>query len=177
MSGINSATAYGAYARSTSKPLARGDLVLVHCNSYVDGYWTDITRTFCLGPPDDRHRRMYAAVAEARAAALTAIKPGVAARDVDRAARDVLRDLGFGEQFKHPTGHGVGFAAIDHNARPRLHPASDDVLQIGSAFNVEPGVYLDGADGMRHCDMVAVTETGVEVLTGFQTALSDLVRD
>jgi Xaa-Pro aminopeptidase len=177
MSGINSATAYGSYARSTSKPLARGDLVLVHCNSHVDGYWTDITRTFCLGPPDDRRRRMYAAVADARAAALAAIKPGVAARDVDRAARDVLRAHGFGEQFKHPTGHGVGFAAIDHSARPRLHAASDDVLEIGSVFNVEPGVYRDGLDGMRHCDMVAVTETRAELLTPFQAELGDLVRD
>lgn len=175
MSGIRSASAHGAYARSTAKQLAPGELVLVHCNACADGYWTDITRTFCLGSPDARQRRMYDAVSEARAAALSAIRPGVAAREVDRAARDVMRTHGFGDQFKHPTGHGVGFAAIDHDARPRLHPKSDDILQVGSVFNVEPAVYLEGLDGLRHCDMVAVTEGGAELLTPFQGEVDELI--
>ncbi len=119
---------------------------------------------------------MYEAVSEARAAALAAIKPGVAGRDADRAAREVMQAHGMRDQFKHPTGHGVGFAAIDHNARPRLHPKSEDVIQIGSVFNVEPAVYFEGQDGIRHCDMVAVTERGAEVLTSFQACLDDLVR-
>jgi Xaa-Pro aminopeptidase len=175
MSGANSARAYGAYARSTSKQLCEGELVLVHCNSYADGFWTDITRTYCLGQPDERQRTMYEAIFAAREAALATIAPGVRAADVDAAAREVLALRGFGAQFRHSTGHGVGFAAIDAGAQPRLHPASPDVLLEGMVCNVEPAIYIDGYGGIRHCDMVAVTDTGSEVLTPFHTELADLV--
>ena len=175
MSGANSARAYGAYARSTSKQLCAGELVLVHCNSYADGYWTDITRTYCLGEPDERQRAMYEAVLAARDAALAAIAPGVRAADVDAAARNVIASRGFGALFKHATGHGVGFSAIDAGAQPRLHPASPDVLLEGMVCNVEPAIYIDGFGGVRHCDVVAVTDTGCEVLTPFHAELADLV--
>ncbi|HJT79488.1 MAG TPA: M24 family metallopeptidase, partial [Gemmataceae bacterium] len=95
-------------------------------------------------------------------------------RDVDGAARGVLRQRGYGDLFKHGTGHGVGFAAINHNARPRIHPASDDVLEAGMVFNVEPAVYVEGYGGIRHCDVVAATDTGAEVLTPFQASLMSL---
>ena len=175
MSGPNSARAFGAYARSTSKRLREGELVLVHCNSYADGLWTDITRTYCLGKPDERGRAMYEAVFAARSAALAAIAPGVRAADVDAAAREVMSSRGFGALFKHSTGHGVGFAAIDAGAQPRLHPASPDVLLAGMVCNVEPAVYIDGYGGLRHCDIVAVTESGCEVLTPFHATPEDLV--
>lgn len=168
MSGPNAARAHGSHASSGDRRLQEGDLVLVHCNSYAGGLWTDITRTFCLGPPDERRRRMYEAVLAARAAALASIRPGARAADVDRAAREVLASHGFGGAFKHPTGHGVGHAAIDHDALPRIHPRSDGTLDAGMVFNVEPAVYLEGLDGMRHCDVVAVTEGGVDLLTPFQ---------
>jgi len=178
MSGANAAEAYRAYARSSAKPLARGDLVLVHCNSHLNGYWTDITRTYCLGAPDGRQRTMYEAVFAARQAALGVIRPGVTARSVDHAARATLGDRGFGDAFKHGLGHGVGFAAIDHTAHPRLAPTSKDVLEHGMVCNIEPAIYLEGYGGIRHCDVVAVTESGAEVLTPFQAspealALSD----
>ncbi len=170
MSGSNSAKACGAFARSGDRRLGVNELILVHCNSYADGYWTDVTRTFCLGEPDERMRRMYDAVFAARGAALEALRPGAKASAVDAAARSVLRDRGFGAEFKHSTGHGVGFEAISPNALPRLHPKSDDVLQPGMVFNVEPAVYIDGYGGLRHCDMVALTASGAEVLTPFQGA-------
>jgi Xaa-Pro aminopeptidase len=175
MSGANSARAFGAYARSTSKRLRDGDLVLVHCNSYADGYWTDITRTYCMGQPSERQRTMYETVLAARAAALAIIAPGVRAADVDAAAREVIASRGFGALFKHSTGHGVGFAAIDAEAQPRLHPASPDVLLAGMVCNVEPAIYIDGFGGIRHCDAIAVTESGCEVLSAFHTELDDLV--
>ena len=174
MSGINSAQAYRAYARSTAKRVALGDLVLVHANSYVDGYWTDVTRTYCLGTPDHRQRAMYDAVFEARRVALDLIRPGVSGQSVDSAVRDVLTARGFGPAFKHSTGHGVGFGAIDHNARPRLAPGSNDILEAGMVCNVEPALYLDGYGGVRHCDMVAVTDTGARVLTPFQASIEEL---
>ena len=89
------------------------------------------------------------------------------ASEVDRAARETLKAYGFEKEFKHPTGHGVGFSAISHNARPRIHPQSKEVLEPGMVFNIEPAVYIEGYGGIRHCDMVAITDTGVEVLTPF----------
>lgn len=86
-----------------------------------------------------------------------------------------MKEHGFEEEFRHATGHGVGFAAINHNAPPRIHPKSRDILQPGMVFNIEPGIYIEGVGGMRHCDMVVVTEKGAEVLTPFQRNLDDFV--
>lgn len=174
MSGPNSAEA-AAYARSRVRQIQRGDFVLVHCNSYVDGFWTDITRTYVVGEPGARQRKIQAAISDARAAALNAICPGARASDVDRAARRVLAEHGFTSEFKHSTGHGVGYAGIDANALPRVHPKSPDVMATGMVFNVEPAVYIDGWGGARHCDTVALTEKGVEVLSDFQTSAEELM--
>jgi len=177
MSGPRSASAHGAYAISSDRVMQPGELVMVHCNSNIAGYWTDITRTFCLGKPTEQQQRMYDAISAAREAALQAIHPGVRAADVDKAARQVLSARGFGDQFKHATGHGVGFAAIDHNAQPRLHPKSPDLLEVGMVFNVEPAIYIENVQGMRHCDMVTVTDSGAEVLTPFLEDPRELILD
>jgi Xaa-Pro aminopeptidase len=169
MSGPHSAQASGAYARTRARVLDAGDLVLVHCNSYADGYWTDITRTYHLGANDEQKEKMYGAVFDARHAALMAIRPGVKAGEVDAAARNVIRERGFGDAFKHGTGHGVGFAAISANSMPRIHPACHDLLEAGMVFNLEPAIYVEGFGGVRHCDMVTVTPSGAEVLTDFQS--------
>lgn len=165
MSGPNSATASAAYARTRQRTIDPGDLVMVHANTCADGYWTDITRTYIAGEPSPRQFAIRTAIDEARQAALAVIRPGTTGDKVDRAARDVMTRHGFGEAFRHPTGHGVGFAAISGEALPRIHPAYADPLAQGSSFNVEPAAYFDGYGGMRHCDVVAVTSTGVEILT------------
>ncbi len=169
MSGSNAMRASGAFAMSGTRSLESGDFVLVHCNSWLNGFWTDITRTWVLGEPDAEKKRVQTAIAEARLAALDRIRPGAQARDVDLAARNVMKQHGFEREFKHATGHGVGFAAIDHNARPRIHPASPDVFESGMVFNVEPAAYSEDFGGSRHCDVVAVTQTGYELLTDFQS--------
>ncbi|HET8649179.1 MAG TPA: Xaa-Pro peptidase family protein [Gemmatimonadales bacterium] len=174
MSGPNAAEAGSAYARSHARRIQPGDLVLVHCNSFVDGLWTDVTRTYVLGRPTDQQQALYQAVFRARDAALRSIRPGVRGREVDAAARGVLDEAGWGSRFTHSTGHGVGFAAIDHAAVPRLHPRSDDLLEPGMVCNVEPAVYLSGETGLRHCDLILVTEYGAEVLTPFQQTLEEL---
>jgi Xaa-Pro dipeptidase len=175
MSGENSARAGGTYARTRNRQLQAGDLVLVHCNSTIDGYWTDITRTYCLGEPDARRRAMYDAVFAARAAALAAIRPGAAAADVDRAGRQVLEDRGFGKYFTHAIGHNVGFTAISAEYPPRLHPASPDRLDVGMTFNIEPAIYIEGYGGIRHCDVVSVRESGVDLLTPFGGQTAELI--
>jgi Xaa-Pro dipeptidase len=175
MSGKNSFAAHGAFAHSTKKELESGDLVLAHCNSYADGFATDITRTFSLGVVDQQRREMYDAIFAARAAAFDKLMPGVRAADIDAAARHVLTDRGYGPRFLHSTGHGVGFGAISANALPRIHPKSTDMLEPGMVFNVEPAIYIEGYGGMRHCDMVAITETGFTLLTDFQTHVDDML--
>ncbi len=175
MSGPNSALAGSAYARSRTRRIEAGDLVLIHCNSYADGHWTDITRTFSIGEPDIRGRAIREAVFAAREAALGALAPGVPAAHIDVAARTELRARGFGPQFTHSTGHGIGFSAIDGNAQPRLHPKSPDTIQAGMVFNIEPAVYIKKFGGIRHCDMVAVSDTGAELLTDFQCHPEELV--
>jgi Xaa-Pro aminopeptidase len=130
-----------------------------------------------LGAPEQRQLRLYEAVFSARAAALAAIRPGARACEVDRAARDVMRSRDLSDAFKHPTGHGIGFAAIAANALPRIHPRSDEVLETGMVFNIEPAAYFEGWGGLRHCDMVAVTRGGAEVLTSFQANTTMLLLD
>jgi Xaa-Pro dipeptidase len=175
MSGPHAYEASASYQRSRSRKIKNGELVLIHCNSYADGFWTDITRTFFIGDPDDRTARLFNAVFSAREAALAAIKPGIKGSDVDEAARERMKQEGFSRNFLHPTGHGVGFAAIDHNAPPRLHPKSGDRLEVGMTFNIEPGIYIQGLGGLRHCDMVALTESGPKLLTPFQCNLAELL--
>ncbi len=166
--GTRSAQAARPFQHTAAHAIATGDLVLVHCNVACNGFWTDLTRTYVVGQPSEQIVRMQEAVTAAREAALGAIAPGVRACDVDAAARGVIDDFGFGQAFPHPTGHGVGFLATDHNAPPRLHPQSDEALEAGMVFNVEPAVYLDAVGGLRHCDMVAVTEAGVRLLSDVQ---------
>jgi Xaa-Pro aminopeptidase len=163
MSGPNAAKGSAAYQHTTARAFEAGDTVLLHCNSYTGGMWTDITRTYLLAP--NRYDGIRQAIRDARDAALAAIRPGIEAHVVDHAARSVLESRGFGTQFRHATGHGVGFAAINHNAHPRIHPLSNDVLMPGMVFNIEPAYYEDGACGIRHCDMVSVTDTGAELLS------------
>ena len=167
MSGANGAKADAAYQISTGKPLEEGESILIHCNSYADGYWTDISRTFTLGKPEHEVQRALKAIAESGKAAVAAIKPGVTADEIDSIAKAVLDDHGFSESKGDSIGHGVGFQAIYHHARPCIQPHSCEPLQEGMVFNVEPGIYVDDKLGARHCDMVAVTSDGCEVLTDF----------
>ena len=169
MSGPNSVTASAAFARTRTRAILPADLVMIHSNTCHNGHWTDITRTHTApgAPVPDIHTEIRAAITEARSAALAIIRPGALARDVDAAARQVMAQHGFGKDFVHAAGHGVGFAAANGNALPRIHPTSPDILQPGMTFNIEPAAYLKDIGGMRHCDVVAVTPTGAEVLTDF----------
>jgi Xaa-Pro aminopeptidase len=177
MSGPNSAEAFGAYARSRARRIAVGDFVLIHCNSYTDGFWTDVTRTYHIGELNREEQAMYDAVFAAREAAFHMLTPGVGGAAIDSAARRVLDQRGYGAAFKHSTGHGVGFEAINANARPRLHPKSSDTMLAGMVFNLEPAIYIEGRGGLRHCDMVALTADGCELLTSFHCGVDDLVLD
>lgn len=175
MSGPRSAEAYRAYALTSNRTLQQGDFVLVHINSYVDGFWTDLTRTYFLGVPSGRQLAMYEAVLEARLRALHTLGAGVRAATVDAAARDRLTAAGFGAAFKHQLGHGVGYGAIYYNDPPRLHPCSEDILRENMVCNLEPAIYLTDFGGLRHCDMVAVLHEGFQLLSPFHSSLAELL--
>jgi Xaa-Pro dipeptidase len=172
MSGPHSAQACAAFQQTGSRTIEDRDFILLHCNSYCGGFWTDIIRTFSIGRLDAQKVEITKAVRDVTQAAITKIRPGGRASAVDKAARDVLDVRGYGKAFKHATGHGVGFAAINHDALPQIHPLSHEVLEPGMVFNIEPAVYITAWE--ECCNMVAVTDDGVELLTGFQNEASDL---
>lgn len=157
-SGPNSASPHHEPGDRVIEP---GDALVCDFGGTIEGYSSDITRTFCVGEPPDGFADAYAVLAKAQDAAVTAVAPGVAAHDVDAAARSVIADAGFGDAFVHRTGHGIG---LEVHEDPYIVSGNDLALEPGMTFSVEPGIYLRGRFGMRIEDIVAVTEDGVERL-------------
>lgn len=141
--------------------LAPGDAVVVDIGGLLDGYGSDMTRTYAVGAPPDGFVEAYGVLQAAQAAAVAAVRPGVTAGEIDAAARDVLTAAGLGDAFVHRTGHGIG---LDTHEEPWILGGSDVVLAPGMAFSVEPGFYLEGRYGARIEDIVVVTEDGVRAL-------------
>jgi D-alanyl-D-alanine dipeptidase len=137
------------------------DVVVMDFGGELSGYHSDTTRTVVVGEPPEGFEQAYAAVREAQAAAVEAVRPGVQAQEIDRAARDVVEAAGYGERFIHRTGHGIG---LEVHEPPYMVEGDDTVLEAGMTFSVEPGVYLEGRFGIRIEDIVAVTTGGVERL-------------
>ena len=143
--------------------LQAGDIVLIDMGCVLDGYCSDLTRTFVFGTiPGAWFEEIYAVTLSAQLAALELIRPGVCCRDVDTVARDIIRDAGFGDHFGHGLGHGVG---LEIHESPRLNAESETVLEAGMVVTVEPGIYLPGRGGVRIEDQVVVTDTGHERFT------------
>ncbi|GAV31499.1 xaa-Pro aminopeptidase [Coriobacteriaceae bacterium EMTCatB1] len=150
------------HATVSDRVIQSGDFLKLDFGACVDGYRADMTRTIVVGRADERQQEVYAAVLAANQAGLAAVRGGVAASDVDAAARSVLTERGFGERFTHGLGHGVG---LDIHELPTLNAESRDQLRTGAVVTIEPGVYLEGAFGVRIEDLVVVEEAGCRVLT------------
>ncbi|NKB87968.1 MAG: M24 family metallopeptidase [Acidobacteria bacterium] len=150
------------HARPTGATLVAGERVV------VDGYCSDITRSVSVARDSARWTEIHAAVDEARQAAIDRIAPGVAAVDVDAAARAVLSDYGLADRFTHSLGHGVG---LEVHEGPRLSSQSTDVLEPGMVVTVEPGVYIRGEGGIRLEDMIEVTSAGARRLNDLPTTV------
>jgi len=138
-----------------------GDIVVVDIGGTLDGYCSDMTRTYAVGHVPEGFAAAYAALERAQAAGVAAVRPGATAGEVDAAAREVLAAAGLGEAFVHRTGHGIG---LETHEEPWILGGSDVPLVPGMAFSVEPGFYLDGRYGARIEDIVTVTAGGVESL-------------
>jgi Xaa-Pro aminopeptidase len=165
MSGSRSALAYQPFNLTNDRAIQPGDPVLVQLEVYADGFWSEITRTYFAGDPGAEGRRIYEACLQAQENAVLTVRDGVAASDVDKAARDYLTRDGFGQYVRHGLGHGVGFQAISHLHPPRLSPTSTDTVLTDMTFNVEPGVYVHGWGGVRINDTVRCRPRGADVLT------------
>lgn len=152
------------HAFPSERILQPGDLVTLDWGATVDGYFSDITRTYAVGgaPVPDELRRAYAAVQAANQAGRAAVRPGATGQDVDRAARQVIEAAGLGQYFIHRTGHGLG---LEGHEEPDMKEGNLLALAPGMTFTIEPGVYLPGVGGVRIEDDVVVTPSGAESLT------------
>jgi len=158
-SGVRSSLPHG---RATEKVLGHNEFVTLDFGAVVRGYHSDCTRTAVLGDASPRHREIYDLVLAAQRAALAGIRPGIAARDADALARQVITEAGHGDHFGHGLGHGVGLAIHEG---PTLSPREDATLEAGMVVTVEPGVYLPGWGGVRIEDLVVIGPEGCENLT------------
>jgi Xaa-Pro dipeptidase len=162
--GPNSAN---PHASPTGRALQAGDLLVIDWGARVEGYISDLTRTFALGEVEAEYERIHRTVQEANAAGRAAGAPGVPCAEVDKAAREVIEAAGYGQFFTHRTGHGIG---MESHEEPYMRADNDQVLEKGMAYTVEPGIYLPGRNGVRVEDDMIVSESGSE-------SLSDMPRE
>lgn len=159
ISGANTSKPHGV---PTDKKIEHGDFVTMDYGAVVNGYHSDMTRTVAVGVASDEQKKIYKIVFEAQLAVLRVLKNGVKCSDADKAARDVITEAGYGEYFRHSTGHGVG---IEIHEKPFVSPKSTAMLRSGNVVTDEPGIYIPGKFGVRIEDMALITENGCKNLT------------
>ncbi len=167
-SGLNSAN---PHAVPSERKLSQGDLLVIDWGASFGGYCSDITRTFTIGKPDKELIKIGQVVLEANIEGRNSVKPGIAAQQVDQAARRVIEEAGYGKYFTHRTGHGIG---MEGHEAPYIREGNKMLLEPGMTFTVEPGIYLPGRNGVRIEDDVVVTADGVEILTSLPRELRQL---
>jgi Xaa-Pro dipeptidase len=146
-------------------------LLIIDWGANVGGYFSDLTRTFAVGEPDAEMKKIAQIVEQANTAAREIAAPGVAAQDVDLAARRVIESAGYGQYFIHRTGHGLG---LDVHEGPYIRSGNSDILKPGMTFTIEPGIYLPGRGGVRIEDNVVITDQGLQSLSNFPRELQIL---
>jgi Xaa-Pro aminopeptidase len=134
-----------------------GDMVVLDFGGLQDGYGSDTTRTVHVGEPTEEEREVFEIVRRAQQTAFEAVRPGIACQEIDRVARKVITDAGYGESFIHRTGHGIGLTTHEP---PYMVEGETRALEPGVCFSIESGIYLPGRFGVRIEDIVAVTEEG-----------------
>jgi Xaa-Pro aminopeptidase len=150
------------HGKPTDKKVKAGELIVMDFGARYKGYNSDITRMVSLGDPSKKALKTYNAVLRAQESAIEKIKDGIAAAEVDKAAREVLKKEKLEKYFRHGTGHGIG---LQVHEVPRVSLSSKDILKEGMVITVEPGVYIPRLGGFRVEDMVLVKKGGCEVLT------------
>ncbi len=156
------------HATSGNRQLAEGDLLIIDFGARVDGYISDITRTYAVGAISEEKRQLYNIVKESNQAGCRIAKAGISCQAVDQATRAVIDSAGYGKYFTHRTGHGIGLEAHEP---PFIVDGNPMILQTGMTFTVEPGIYIPSLGGVRIEDDVLITEDGTECLTTFSREL------
>jgi Xaa-Pro aminopeptidase len=146
----------------SDRPIEDGEPVVIDMGAMVDGYTADLTRTICLGQAPPTYIDRYNTVLSAQRRALTQIRASMSGREADAVAREALSAAGYGDEFVHGLGHGVG---LNIHEFPSLGQSSDDILEPGHVVTIEPGVYFEGWGGIRIEDLCVVTPTGLDVLS------------
>lgn len=164
-SGANGAFPHHA---TGDRRLQQGDAVVIDIGGSKNGFFSDMTRMAVVGSPPDGYQKVHDIVEAAVRAAMKAARPGVEAKAVDAAARDVITEAGYGEYFVHRTGHGLG---IEVHEPPYLTSVSDTLLDTGMVFSIEPGIYLPGRFGIRLEEIVILRDDGPEILSGLSREL------
>lgn len=165
-SGPRSALPHGI---ATTRNLDEGELIVLDFGVIWKGYCSDMTRTFVLGEPTLQQERIHKVVSNARMIALQTIKVGDQTAAVDAVVRQYLQEEGYGAAFGHGLGHGVG---LEVHERPTLSPRGEDLLQENMVFSVEPGIYLEGQEGVRIEDLVVLRSDGPQVITESERKLN-----
>ena len=137
--------------------IEEGDMVVLDFGGLKDGYGSDTTRTVHVGEPTEEEREVFEIVRRAQQAGFEAVRPGVACQEIDRAARKVISDAGYGEYFIHRVGHGIGLTTHEP---PYMIEGETHLIEPGMCFSIEPGIYLPGRFGVRIEDIVVATEDG-----------------
>jgi Xaa-Pro dipeptidase len=163
--GPNSAS---PHAVPSDRPIQAGDLMVIDFGAIVDDYPSDITRTFAVGEIVPELKRVYETVKQANESGRSTARPGASGRDIDRAARGVIEEAGYGEYFIHRTGHGLG---LEVHEPPYIMEGNPEPLAPGAVFTVEPGIYLPDRAGVRIEDDVVITKDGARSLTSFSREL------
>jgi Xaa-Pro aminopeptidase len=156
------------HGKASEKRIEKGDFILIDFGSTFQGYHSDQTRTLVCGRPSPEQEKVYWTVKEAHDKAIEKVKPGIPIYEVDDAARNHIRDCGYGEYFGHGTGHGIGLAVHED---PTVNWENKSIVQEGMVFTVEPGIYIPGWGGVRIEDMIRATSQGAEVLTSLPREL------
>lgn len=150
------------HAEPDQNTLKHGDFVVMDFGCVFQGYCSDMTRTVVIGEPTDKHREIYQIVLKAQMEALSYIRSGLEGKAVDKVARDIITEAGYGKFFGHGLGHSVG---IEIHENPRFSPKEPNVIEEGMVLTVEPGIYIPGFGGVRIEDMVIIKDNGIENLT------------
>ncbi len=158
-SGLNGAM---AHHEPNNRVIQKNEPIIIDWGARVDGYRSDNTRTIALGDGDAKYHEVYNIVKQAEEIAIAKVKGGITGKAADILARDVIVAAGYGDNFGHSLGHGVGLAIHEE---PRLSQLNDDVLPSGAVVTIEPAIYIPGWGGVRLEDMVLLQDKGAKLLT------------
>ncbi|PKB77937.1 MAG: hypothetical protein BZY88_20280 [SAR202 cluster bacterium Io17-Chloro-G9] len=151
-----------AHHQPSDKVILRGEPIVIDMGAQVGGYCSDITRTVVVGEPDETFHKIYDIVLGAQLTAISTVRAGMTGEDCDGLSRSVIDEAGYGDNFGHSLGHGVG---LEVHENPRVGPRASNTLETGMVFTVEPGIYLSGWGGIRIEDIVILGEDGAKPLS------------